>query len=207
MGPFIAYLDCTVKYDGRASSILSRGNYIVIRKADGSVSIHGASKIQSLNYIGSGAECEWKNNKILLSLRGETIEIEIYNTISIQELDDWSDNQIKIIKTEKDLALKTARNLDDYIDTPIAMAFIEYPAEDAGRVDIFARGEDLSTHIIEVKRKKCGISAISQLQRYMDYFSDLSPYGYIASPEISKNALAQLENRGYRWLEVGFSDT
>src|SRR4051812_3895718 len=53
--PFILLADCQVFYEGRASSVLPRGHYLLVRKADGSFLVHGARLTTPLNYQGAGS--------------------------------------------------------------------------------------------------------------------------------------------------------
>src|SRR5947209_1248902 len=73
--PFILLADCQVTYEGRASSVLPRGHYLLVRKADGSFLVHGARLTTPLNYQGAGsrlfrtAEGFWCQGKKAEALR------------------------------------------------------------------------------------------------------------------------------------------
>lgn len=65
---FILFANCDVLYDGRAQSTLETGNYLIIRKADGSIQIQAANKTTPRNYQSSGAVIEQRGH-ILISRR------------------------------------------------------------------------------------------------------------------------------------------
>lgn len=184
--PFLLYANCSVIYDGRASSTLSNGNYLVIYKKDKSLLIHASDKSTPRNYQSSGTILRQENNHIIATRKQEKIIINIQDIFNYIELDDWSDNQVVVAKTEKELVDKICKSIDSYLKTTVRTTHLEYVTE-YGPVDIMAEDINNIKHVIEVKRKRATLSNVSQLKRYMEKF-DNNARGYIASPEISKNA-------------------
>ena len=71
-----------------------------------------------------------------------------------------------------------------------------------GSVDICAIDSLETYHIIEVKRGKASLSAVSQLHRYMEDISKPRMRGYLIARGISSSALALLESHGYKFIDV-----
>jgi len=67
----------------------------------------------------------------------------------------------------------------------------------------------LSLNVIEVKRAKSTLATCSQLERYCGYFVDIMKgvKDYIASPEISDNALKYTEKNFQTYLKVNHNET
>lgn len=200
--PFILYATAEVVYDGRAYSILERGNYLIIYKDDGSIQIHGGNKIQPRNYQGAKSTIKLDGNILTSSNKKETIIINIYKIINISYLDNWSCNEINIRKTEKELANKIFINWCDYIDGDFEIIEREYKT-DVGDIDLIGWAADLTIHVVEVKRKKASLSDCTQLLRYIEAIGGNS-IGYLASPEIGENALRYLNKHDLKWLYVDF---
>jgi len=196
---FVLYAKSEIKYDGRATSILDIGNYLIIYKDDGSILIHGGNKIQPKNYQGSKSKIHISDNKIISTRKSETITIIIHNIINVFYPEEWSHKGIKITKTEKDLVDKIIKNIDNLLDRNIDSVETEYPT-DAGPIDIIAWDYYGMAHVIEVKRGKANINACSQVRRYVEYIDNGKTY--IASPKISKNALNYCKKHGIKWLEI-----
>lgn len=205
--PYALFATCSVVYDGRATSTLPSGNYLVMRKADGSMSIHGSTLNTPRNYMGCNAQCQLSDDTLVFTLKKETIKVKIEHVISIMYLDGWSDNQITISRTEKELSKKIFDNWSTYFPGEYANLSLEYQSE-VGIVDVMGITPDARYSIVEVKRKTATLAAVSQLRRYVEHFSSLqmvkSVEGCLAAPSISPNALKHLSSFGYRYLPIDF---
>ena len=199
---FIMYADCSVTYDGRACSTLDRGNYLIIRKQDGTLLIHGADKSPPKNYQGSGATLVAVNDGLLSIRKKEKIKIELFNIINFENLSDWSNNAINIRKTEAELVNKIVANSQEYLNVNLKSIEKEFKTPH-GPIDILGTEDNGTLHIVEVKRKTASLAHCSQLSRYMEVFTG-NRIGYIASPDIGKNALRYLDNHDLRWIKVDF---
>lgn len=202
--PFILYAECSIIYDGRAYSTLELGNYLLLYKSDGSFLVHGADLCKPRNYQQAGSILNVDGNQIISNNKKEKIIIDINNIISYTPLHDWSYSKIEITKTEKELVNKLINNWHDYFDDDFYIIQQEFKTEH-GPIDLVGITEDEKYYVIEVKRKKATISNITQLKRYVDILSKKNKvFGYLASPEISDNALKFLKDSGFNWIEVGF---
>jgi RecB family endonuclease NucS len=201
---FCLFATCSVEYDGRATSTLDLGNYLIVYKNDGSVSIHGSTMVLPRNYMGSNSQLFVCGDVLIFTRKKESIKITISEIITIAYLNDWSDNKIRICRTEKELATKIFDNWSDYFDDDFELIYTEYPTE-LGPVDLF--GLTLTTdYVVEVKRKRASLKDVSQLKRYLEAVAvegRLSK-GFIAAPSISPKAEKYLKKHDLYFLEVDF---
>ena len=200
---FILYANCDVEYVGRAKSFLKQGNYLITHKNDGTLRIDGGSLCTSLNYQPPGAILYKENNKLTSTRKEETITINLDNIFYYQELHDWSDNKIDITKTEAELRDRLMDNINKAIKIKTKEIFKEFKTP-VGLIDILAIDEYDTYHIIEVKRGKANLNACSQLERYTYYFISImkNVQSYIASPDISANALKFAKQNFQNYLKV-----
>lgn len=202
--PWVLFAESEVLYDGRASSTLQRGNYLVVYKADRSVSIHGSTIVMPRNYMGSGSKLTVEGNQIIFSRKGETVCIKVHHIHFLNYLENWSESKIVICRTERELALKIFENWCDYFDDEFEIVELEHPT-DLGPIDI--AGFTTSTdYIVEVKRKRASLKDVTQLRRYIEALEHRGRpcRAFLAAPEIAKNARKYLEKHGLHFLEVDF---
>ncbi len=209
--PFCLFAECSVVYDGRASSLLEYGNYLIIYKQDGSVGIHGASMVMPCNYISSGASlsidyhtCGRINTTLLFRHRRERVVVGIGHIYFINYLENWSLNKPVMQRTERELALKIFNNWFDYFDDDFEIIMMEAPTS-LGPIDILGLTAT-TNYVVEVKRKHAGVAAVSQLLRYIEALQppNRQYVGVLAAPGISKKAMEYLQSHGLRYLEIGF---
>jgi hypothetical protein len=198
---FTLYFHGTIKYDGRASSILENGNYLLIKKADNSIQIHGSSNISPLNYQPSNCKLSYNNSLLTCHRKNELLEINITNIISITYLDEWSNNSIKLIKSEADLVNKLINNITDYIDLPNEFTIEREYRTDYGPIDILIKTDNI-IHIIEVKRKLINTSACVQVRKYGEQFE--RSILYVAGPKIGKPATKYAREYNVNFIDIGF---
>lgn len=199
--PFVLYANCSVDYQGRASSHLAYGNYLILYKHDGSIQIHGADKILPRNYQGAKSQLSFDNNVLMSTNRSETININIKQILHMQPINNWSDQHIVITKTEKELVNKLYDNWANFIGRGCSKLVKEY-ATDHGPVDIVGCDEDGHKHVVEVKRRKASIKDVTQLRRYLECIPTAT--GYIAAPDISQNALKYAADHHCKYIHITF---
>jgi RecB family endonuclease NucS len=203
---FVLYARCSVEYDGRAKSTLIPGNYLITHKNDGTLRIDGGALCTPLNYQPPGAILQKHGNTLTSLRKGEKIAIEIEKIHSYKELKDWSTNKIDIVKTEKLLRDHIFDNIEEIVGISPVEIFREFKTP-VGDIDILAIDAHDTYHVIEVKRGKASLATCSQLERYCNYFIGImkNVRDYIASPDISANALNYVEENFQTYLKVQHS--
>ena len=212
---FTSYLNCEITYSGRAEAFLPRGDRMIVLKQDGVLLIHQPVNGSPINYLKSGCSIDFTieedNNSIILNAKSfdgkEFLDIIIFDVYDMmfQKLDDGQ---------KQDLAGNEADMSDMIRDKPkiISKDFKPLSREEhtkVGFIDVFGHDNKGNLIIVECKRYTAGMSAVTQLQRYVDKIEELKGLkgkncvkGFMASPAISPNALAWLKERGHSWKKV-----
>jgi len=180
-----------------------------MRKNDGSVSVHAGGLIPARNYLGSGAilvSGEIKDGDTLVfAKKSEKISIFIDKVITFSNLEDWSEDSVKLRRTEKELVLKVFNDWPDYFDIECFSIVREFKTEH-GAIDILGTEFDQTKHVIEVKRRKATISDCGQVRRYVEVLQTdgFDVFGYLMAPDIGDKALIHLQNLGFKYINVEF---
>lgn len=204
--------NCYVEYFGRAASKLLNGKRMLLIKADKSFAIHQNKYLRPINYM-MNADITVKFNaaneclEVIASKRNpkETIKVT-FNSIDFLQgfkLDDFQD--IRLFGSEDELS---AQLLDDlsFIENGLKPYKGEIPFR-KGVVDILAEDEKGNIVVIEVKRRKATLDAVSQLHRYKEQLSKIkhkNVRGLLLAPEITVNAMKMLEDYGLEFFKFDF---
>jgi len=213
---FVLHALAEVSYDGRAYSTLAVGDYLIIKKADGSLMVHGAANVPPLNYMSGSKNVQVSGNTITATRRSETIIIKVHEVHHLFEV-KLSANKIEIGRTEAELTDKLVANPQYYLGAGVYQAFREHHTS-AGPVDLVLVSDCI--YIIEVKRKKIALKDLYQVRRYLDAFEkralaekkafgvcqDCKVIGCLAGPEISANAQIQCNEQGIRFIRVDWEE-
>ena len=223
--PFSLIVEAEVVYEGRASSRLDRGLYLILHKPDGSIAIHGA-RFKALNYQCANScltfyrrgdeftdlcQAYFPGNEpeflIISTNRDETLFIAVYSVGG--EIADLSYNKIILTKSERELVDKMIADIYDYLPGVDAILVETEAPTPYGNCDILVTDIGRSLHIIEVKRRIAAVSACGQAARYATYYRDeckRSVREYVAAPRLSRNAAIYCRQHGQTWIEVNFDD-
>lgn len=200
---FSLYFSGSVKYDGRALGLLGPGRFLLLRKNDGSVSVHGGTLIPPRNYMGAKASMEGiiaAGQTIVFERKGETISIVIDEIHFFEYMDDWSEDEVCLRRTERELVNKLFWNWPDYFDATCYSIETEVQTE-FGPIDLLGTEFDGTLHVVEVKRRKATVTDCIQLRKYVETVGGI---GYLAGPEIGDKAIKYLKSHGYNWVQVEF---
>jgi endonuclease len=206
------YANCEVAYNGRASSTLPRGNYLIIIKEDKSLLIHGSNMCQARNYLGTGTShhiSRYTPNEFTLHAKkkSETIDIRIFNVTGTIVLDNWSNHKVMMRRTEQELKELIMSDPIRHLGILPAEIHEEYRTEH-GPVDILCSLSDMDDpsniiHVVEVKRRKVTKNDVMQLLKYMSCF-ECHVVGHLAAPDISKNCLEFCQRTNIQFNQVTF---
>jgi RecB family endonuclease NucS len=198
---FSLYFRGHVKYNGRALGLLGPGNFLLLR----SVSIHGGTLITPRNYMGAGTKMKGRispgSGVLTFTRKKETIEVQISQIYFMEHMDQWSECDVRLRRTERELVQKLFWNWPDYFDITCFSIEMEVATE-YGAIDLLGTEFDGTHHVIEVKRRKASVSDCGQLRKYVETVGGI---GYLAAPEIGGKALDYLGKQGYEYIDVQFS--
>ena len=202
----IIFVSCKVFYTGRAKSTLSWGDHLIIRKKDGTLLIHGSNKREPINWQppGSSLKSKCRRNLILISRRRhpkEEIKIvisKIYFAVAV----DCREGKFQILGTENQMVQQVIAKpyLLEEGFTPLKREF-QTPY---GNIDLLGKDKKGTFVIVEFKRGKAQLSAVSQLKRYVEYLQKKHPVrGILVAPGITKSAEELIKKVGLefkKWL-------
>ncbi len=202
---------CTVEYDGRASSSLPAGNRFLLLKPDGTTLVHTATGQKPVNWQPPGCDHTLDSREGTLSVRATRKSPEEVLTVTFQrifqvgrfELDD--PHTLEVSGTEADLK-------DRILSRPslIEPGFQPLATErqtPAGAVDIYGRDSQDRIVVVELKRRRVGPDAVSQLRRYVtvledELHTDATVRGILVAPSVTPRAERLLAERGLEFVSL-----
>ena len=210
----ILFANCEVNYEGRAKSVLSHGDRIIMIKPDGTLLIHEDSKRKPVNWQppGSRIKAVKKQEKMyIVSKRDrpkETVEIQV-ETVYLAIAAKVEKGKFRLYGSEKDLVDYAEKN-PQLIEEGLRILRREAPTP-YGYIDLVGEDREGNTVIMEFKRGTANVSAVLQLMRYISFYEKHAKNrirGIIVAPKIADNALFLLKMKGleYKKIEMGKED-
>jgi endonuclease len=206
----VFFCDCEITYSGRAEAFLPLGGRVIVIKQDGVLLVHQPEGGNPINYLKAGGELMLEKYEGHLLLHGkyvpnkEFIDIELFR---IQEA-----IRRKLEDGQRQVLTGNEADMSDMIREHPALISKEFRPVSreehtaVGFVDVFGHDGEGNLVVIECKRYTAGLSAVSQLHRYVEKIKQLrgtpNVTGIMASPKISPNALEMLQGYGYAWRHV-----
>jgi RecB family endonuclease NucS len=201
---------CQVDYDGRASSTLDAGDRLVVLKPDGTVLVHTDEGQQPVNWQPPGCTHEVTATEPLTvqSYRdtpAEELCVEFETVVHVAAFDATDEQNLSLRGTEADMR-------DRILDDPSLLepGFEPRATEretTAGAVDIYGVDEDENAVVVELKRRRVGPDAVSQLNRYVsalqrDLHAETSVRGVLVAPSVTDRATALLDQHGLEFVSL-----
>jgi RecB family endonuclease NucS len=201
---------CQVDYDGRASSTLDAGDRLVVLKPDGTVLVHTDEGQQPVNWQPPGCTHEVTATEPLTvqSYRdtpAEELCVEFETVVHVAAFDATDEQNLSLRGTEADMR-------DRILDDPSLLepGFEPRATEretTAGAVDIYGVDEDENAVVVELKRRRVGPDAVSQLNRYVsalqrDLHAETSVRGILVAPSVTDRATALLDQHGLEFVSL-----
>ncbi len=201
---------CTVRYSGRAESYLESGDRLIMIKSDGALIVHQPFGNAPINYMkpNTAHSVIFEDKKLILTgsnlaqKENMKIEIERVHFFNSHKLEDGQN--IVVSGTEADMS-------DMIYENPelIEAGFKPVSREEQtkyGFVDVLGVDKEGVLTVVECKRYRAELSAVTQLRRYVEKImiskgiTDVR--GILAAPKITANALQMLKDWGYDFKEV-----
>ncbi|MFA1610237.1 endonuclease NucS [Halobellus rubicundus] len=205
-----AFGRCTVEYDGRAASSLGPGDRLVVCKPDGAILVHTDEGREPVNWQPPGCTHRASVRDGRLRIRSERtspdevldVAFERIEQVTAYEVDDRSD--LTLTGSEEDLR---RRILDepDLVEPGFEPIATERETA-AGPVDVFGSDEAGRPVVVELKRRRVGPSAASQLRRYVEAvdeeFPDEGVRGVLVAPSVTDRTAALLDERDLEFVAL-----
>ena len=203
-----AVADCQVHYQGRARSLLNRGERLLLLKPDGTFLVHTAAKAKPVNWQPPGATFSAaleEGHVVLTSYRAKPEEIVrvTFHAIALLVSVPLRDGaELALLGSEDDLQALLFEH--PHLVEP---GFVPRRRErDTKRGFWDLDGDDAQGRrlIVEVKRGTAGVSEAQQLWRYLDDVRRAVPTarGMLVAPSVAPKARNVLRDHGLEWKEL-----
>lgn len=200
--------ECEIIYSGRAEAHLPKGERLIILKQDGCLLIHQPEHGNPINYLKAGGDVTLEKCDNHLFLRGkfgkEFLDVEIYKVHNLMRKKMQDGQKQSLNGSEADMSdmLREQPHLIHSTFRPVSRE--EQTA--VGFIDLFGHDGTGKLVVVECKRYTAGLSAISQLHRYVEKIKIVKGTtkvtGVMAAPQITPNAHEMLKNYGYSFACV-----
>ena len=200
---------CRVSYEGRAKSNLESGDRVIIIKPDGSFLVHKSEKRNPVNWQPPGCKVKFHAEKgliILKSLRNkpkEILEVEISKTHVIMYFILQDDNDLNLTGSEEEMSNYIFYENPEIIEKGFKPLAREKSISH-GIIDIMGKDKNGNLVVLELKRGRATLDAVSQLKRYIDNLSEENGdlRGILVAPSITESAFKLLSSYGLEFREV-----
>ena len=200
---------CKVSYDGRAKSELGLGDRVIILKEDGSFLIHQNKKREPVNWQPPGCKIKYTiqdDTIVLTSIRKkpkETLKVELSKIYMITHFIAQDYENLDLVGSEDQMA-----NLIFYENPNIIEEGFKPIAREKsisnGIIDILGKDKYGNVAVLELKRRRASLDAVSQLKRYIDTLKgeNKNLRGILVAPSITENAFSLLKKSGLEFKEL-----
>ena len=201
---------CTVRYEGRARSILEEGGRLLIVKADGNVLIHRPTGLEPVNYLPSMGRQGPSESSYLgrttqgclfrTSVDGRKLTIKavqrktkeglriVFKDIYVMVLLGLVDEgRFSLYASEEDMQRAVLAH-PSLIESGFRPITYEKPVP-PGFIDVYGVDSQGRLVVVEIKRKPGNRAAVLQLAKYMEVIRgdrDEGVRGVLAAPSLAK---------------------
>ncbi len=199
---------CRVHYDGRAKSELGSGDRVILIKPDGSFLIHQTKKREPVNWQppGSRVRLELREGPILVSVRKkprETLEVELEDVYMISAFRAEDYEELSLTGSESEMAEMIFES-PELIEPGFRPLFREKQIRH-GIVDILGKDSRGNLVVLELKRRRAELHAVSQLKRYVEALMEENGgnvRGILVAPSLTSGARRLLEKEGLEFRKL-----
>jgi RecB family endonuclease NucS len=198
--------ECTVEYDGRASSKLGPGDRVALLKPDGSALVHRPRDYSPVNWQPSGSIFRTRLTQDGLAVRvyrrkeNEALEIFFTSLSLVAVLDLVDAAEFSLYASEKDMQ-EAILFKPEILEEGFRPMTKEMPV-DPGFIDIIGYDGENRLVVVEIKRVKASKTAVRQLKKYMgvmDLDESRPVRAILVAPELAKGADKLLKEYGYEF--------
>ncbi|MEF8774529.1 MAG: endonuclease NucS [Halobacteriales archaeon] len=204
--------ECVVDYEGRTNSFLPAGERLVVLKPDGTLLVHRTEKRKPVNWQPPGSELQAiveEGDLHVRSSRRDPEEVvdarfESVHQVSTMALTDG--RALELSGTEEDLRQRILAD-PSLLERGFRPQATER-ANVAGPADIYGEDGDGRPVIVELKRRRTGPDAVSQLKRYVEQFLRETAVdadrvrGVLVAPSVTDTARQLLDEEGLEFVAL-----
>lgn len=206
----ILFCNCKIRYSGRAESFLDWGDRVIMIKSDNALLVHQPTGNAPINYMKPGTTHIMRLANDQLGLTSQNLAMKERMDITIQHVHHYNSHKLEDGAT---IAIQgTEADMSNMIyDNPemIEEGFKPVNQEEQtkyGFIDVLGVDKNGTLTVVECKRYRAELSAVTQLRRYVEKLmvsKGISTIrGILAAPKITTNAKQMLEDWGYTFKEI-----
>ncbi len=204
--------ECEVNYSGRVEAELPIGERLLLIKADKAFLVHQPEGHQPINYMRSESKHQINVEEGNIVIRSQNLANKDFMKVIIKKVHFYQSKKledgqkIRVVGTEKDMSEMIYKN-PELISKDFKPLSMEEHTK-YGFIDVFGHDKEGNIVIIECKRFRADLSAVTQLRRYVEKIATAKGIGLekvrgiIAAPKITANAKQMLEDWGYSFVAV-----
>ena len=190
----LLFARCRVDYEGRAATELAAGDRVVIVKPDGTVLVHTDEQRTPQNWQPPGATVTVTSTDPLRvraerSNPDEIIDIECETVFFAARLQMADDATLELVGSESDLRERIFAE-PALVEDGFRPKSREKETP-AGPVDVWGHDADGRPVILELKRRRVGPDAVTQLRRYVETVG-ADARGILVAPSVTDRGEALL---------------
>ena len=204
--------DCQIHYQGRARSLLNRGERLLLLKPDGTFLVHTAEKAKPVNWQPPGATFSvslFDGNVVLTSYRARPEEIVrvTFHAIRLLLAVPLQDRaELALLGSEDDLQ-KLLFEAPELVEPGFRPMRRERDSA-RGFYDLDGHDGNGKRLIVEVKRTTAGVKEAQQLWRYVERLrrNDPGVRGLLIAPNVAEKARSLLREQQLDWKELDWDE-
>ncbi|MGB1586619.1 MAG: endonuclease NucS [Thermoplasmatota archaeon] len=204
--------DCVVHYQGRARSMLNRGERLVLLKPDGTLLIHTAIKAKPVNWQPPGAtfHAGMEDGQLVLTAYRpkpeEIVKITFHEVRLLLSVPLHDTEGLDLVGSEEDLQRLLFERPELVED-----GFVPRRRErdsDRGFYDLDGDDSEGRRLLIEVKRSTAGVKEAQQLWRYVEPLRNQNAAlrGMLIAPRVADKARKLLADHDLEWKELAWDE-
>ncbi|WP_084177513.1 endonuclease NucS [Palaeococcus pacificus] len=202
------FAHCSVFYDGRAKSELGAGDRVIMIKPDGTFLIHQKEKRVPVNWQPPGSIVSFQIEEGKIKLRSvrrkpkEILEVELLKVYLISYFQAEDYEALNLMGSEAEMADLILQN-PSIIEEGFKALQKEKPIKH-GIIDIYGVDRDGNIVVLELKRRRADLHAVSQLKRYVDALKEEhgSVRGILVAPSLTSGAEKLLKDLGLEFKKL-----
>jgi RecB family endonuclease NucS len=201
---------CEIRYSGRAESLLGKGDRIVMVKSDNALIVHQPSGNAPINYMKPNTSHTLRVEDSKLVMRSQNLIMKENMEIKIDHVHFFNSHKLEdgqsilISGTEEDMS-KMIYNNPELIEEGFKPVNREEQTK-YGFIDVLGVDKEGVLTVVECKRYKAELAAVTQLRRYVEKMMVSKGItkirGIMAAPKITENAEQMLKDWGFNFVKV-----
>lgn len=207
--------ECAIHYQGRARSMLNRGERLLILKPDGTFLVHTAQKAKPVNWQPPGAtfHAGIEDGRLVLTAYRpkpeEIVKVTFHHVQLLLAVPLHDGEDLALVGSEGDLQeLLFAR--PEVVEEGFVPRRRERDSE-RGYYDLDGDDAQGRRLVIEVKRGTAGVKEAQQLWRYVEPLRKAASSadrvrGMLIAPRVADKARAYLRDQSLEWKEVEWEE-